>query len=464
MSERRTYDMAFFDEVLEQVRQIPIEDIVYDMYEVPEKFCPFHDDRRAGSFSLFKRGNRFHCFSCQAKGDGIEFVKRQENIPFTKAVWKLAIHFDIVTTEQMKNFLDGKAFSEEVKAPPRTYDGIFQDQETSIADDETLHRVFSVFSEGEALFKTKKRLTPDHLHYLQKERGLTKEEIEQAGYFTIPHRSRYFMKRFLEELKIRWNLEPEVLEKVPGFYRVEKTEQYLFFGMKGIGIPIQNECGQIVGIQIRRDQTADGENRYVWFSSSFANEKEGVTGGTGSGSPIHVSYPQNEQYPTIFYITEGVFKSQQLAKFAQATTISVQGVQNWKGKIERVIEYMEEEQMNAVREIRIAFDSDIEENVHIYHAVKEMIQTLSTQFPNLHFQYVWWLPEAGKGIDDVLLSRNEKYLRSMDGKVFIQRYHQMIQEIERNYGEKIQEIEKEVIAYHFRNEIVPHFKIFRKGR
>ncbi len=49
--------------------------------------CPFHTDRKAGSFYINKRTGAFKCFSCGASGgDIIDFQKQKYNQSFTEAV------------------------------------------------------------------------------------------------------------------------------------------------------------------------------------------------------------------------------------------------------------------------------------------------------------------------------------------------------------------------------------------
>lgn len=458
MEKSSEIDPFFFDKVLEKVRQIPISEIIYDVYQVPIGFCPFHNDRHAGSFSVVKKFNRYHCFSCGVTGDGIDFVQAQEKLGFQKAVWKLALQFDIVTVQQFEEYVSGSLTNNEVKSPPRVYDGVFDDKEDSpIADNKILHNVFSVFAEGEGLVKKNKRLSKKHLHHLQEERQLTDDEILKSGYFTMPNRSKYFMREFLKELKIRFGYEEDILKEVPGFYWMNQLGGMTFVSHKGIGIPIKNEREQIVGIQIRRDNADLGEKRYVWFSSSFANEKEGMTYGTGSGSPIHISYPKTNHHPEDLFITEGIFKSQQLAKFYQATCISVQGVQNWKGKIDQFIEYLEEEKGQAVYRIHIYFDADVSENIHVYTAFRDMYESLKEQFPYIEFYYYWWNKDFGKGVDDLLLNRLSGEIRKIDCKKYVATYDKMIDDLQEKYGLPKTELDKELIGMTYEAEIAPLF-------
>lgn len=458
MEDTQNFDPYFFENVLENVRQIPIEDIVYDMYQVPIGLCPFHNDRHAGSFSLHKKYNYFHCFSCGEKGDGIRFVQLKENISFPRAVWKLAIQFNIVTIQQMKDFLNGELIDAEVKRPPRVYDDVFIDKENvEIANIEVLHNVFSVFAEGESLIKKNQKLSKKHHEYLKKVRKLSNEEIKRAGYFSIPNRSKYWMNVFLNELKERFGYEENVLENVPGFYFLDKVGSMTFVSYKGIGIPIKNERQQIVGIQVRLDETNLSGMRYVWFSSSFANEKDGMSKGTGSGSPIHISYPKHNRHPEDIYITEGVFKSEQLAKYFQAISVSLQGVQSWRGKVNQLINFLEEEKGQPIRRIHIFFDADVSENVFVYTAFREMYESLKEEFPNLQFSYYWWKKRYGKGIDDLLLNQLGRLIKKIDCKTYVEAYDKLINNLQELYGVEKQKLDKEIIAIEYEKKIGPLF-------
>lgn len=448
----------FFNNVLEKVRQIPLSEIIYDIYQVPKGICPFHNDRHAGSFHIFK--NRFHCFSCGESGDGIHFVQMQDGVPFQQAVLQLALNFNIITLQQMEDYLEGSITSEVVKAPPRVYTGIFDGEEyDQIANSEVLHHVFSVFSEGINLIKKNSKLSSKHLKHLRDERKLTDDEINNAGYFTMPPRTNLFMNEFLQEIKKRYGYEEEVLKQVPGFYWVDKIGRMTFIGHKGLGIPIKNERGQIVGVQIRRDNVKKGDSRYIWFSSSFANERDGMRDGTGSGSPIHVSYPKTIKKKEDIYITEGIFKSEWLAKHQRAISVSLQGVQNWKGKIEPLIEYLEEEKNQAILRIHIYFDADVSENTHVYTAFKDMYQSLKESFPNIDFYYYWWKKEYGKGIDDLLLNKLGNEVRRIDCETYVSAYDEMIERLEAMYAEKIIKIDKTVIHEEYERSIAPLFSL-----
>lgn len=457
MSKLSEGDLIFFKHVLEMVRQVPIEDIVYEMYGLPKGFCPFHNDNHAGSFAVNKRSNSFCCYSCSERGDGIDFVKKMESKGFVETVNKIALYFQIITLEQ----LNGEHDISEIKAPPKVYDGIFQDDDNfSISDPEVLNNVFSLFIQGESLIRKDKKISQKHLVHLKEERKLSEQDIENGMYFTIPKRSKLYLREFLKELKIKFNYTDEILENIPGFYRIKDSDEFTFVSHSGIGIPMLNEKKQITGIQIRRDRIGEGEQRYIWFSSSFANEKDDLTAGTGSGSPVHVSYAKENKFPTTLYITEGKFKSEQISKHLKTTTISIQGVQNWKGKINSVINYMEEDLSQPIHRINICFDSDISENINVYKAFKNMYKSLKLEFPFIDFYYYWWNDFFGKGIDDLLMNYHSDEIKKINCELYINNYDRMIQKLKKTYEGTGIEVEgdKTLIRESFDKEIIPLFQ------
>lgn len=266
------------------------------------------------------------------------------------------------------------------------------------------------------------------------------------------------MKRFIKQLKEKYGYDEDVLKEVPGFYFLNETEEITFVAHKGIGIPIRDEKGRISGIQVRRDVIEKDESRYIWFSSSFANEKEGMSCGTGSGSPIHVSYPERFERKNDIFITEGVFKSEQLAKTVNAIALSIQGIHGWRGKVSRVIDYLEEEKGLGVLYIHVMFDSDICENPSVYQAFRKMALDLKKNYFNTEIYYYWWYPKLGKGIDDLILNGFLSEVKRIDFKTYIRAYDKMIQMLEEQHDTNIMSIDKELVREAFEKYIQPLFR------
>lgn len=56
--------------------------------------CPFHDEKTP-SFQVTPSRGFFYCFGCEAGGDVITFLQRQQNLSFVEAVQTLADRFGV---------------------------------------------------------------------------------------------------------------------------------------------------------------------------------------------------------------------------------------------------------------------------------------------------------------------------------------------------------------------------------
>ena len=322
--------------------------------------CPFHDDHTPNNLSLNKVYNNFRCYCCGAEGDIITLTKQALGIGFQEAIIVLAYDNGFITSEE-KELLEKKQNCTYVKS-----EYIVTKRERIIrnkATDELLHKVYSIFMLGYEL-KGKERLSKEHLSHLRTERGLSNKEIKEVGYFTFPKLSvlKAFRKRLLEE-----GIDEQVLQTVPGFFYNKKTDKYEFSVLKnceGIGIPIRNVYGQIVGIQIRRDTVEEKQSRYLWFSSSFVytSKCSHLSYGVSCGTPVNVVYPKELRCHTI-YITEGHFKAMQLSNKMNAICLSVQGIGNWK-TIPHEIELLKSIYPD-LSDICIVYDADIAFNMNV---------------------------------------------------------------------------------------------------
>lgn len=60
--------------------------------------CPFHNDRRPGSFKFNTLSGAFKCFSCGASGgDILAFVMQRDDVSFPEALEGLASDWGVVT-------------------------------------------------------------------------------------------------------------------------------------------------------------------------------------------------------------------------------------------------------------------------------------------------------------------------------------------------------------------------------
>jgi hypothetical protein len=195
----------------------------------------------------------------------------------------------------------------------------------------------------------------------------------------------------------------ELLCTIPGFFYDDKKGKYSFFTIKnngGIGIPIFDADGNIVGVQIRLDTVKEGEQRYVWFSSSFS--KKGVS----SGAPVYVAYPKGHDINNLdglcctIIITEGHFKAVRLANTFKAITLSVQGVHNYK-EIPEILDYLKKTN-SKFRHVYIMYDADMSFKESVLNPAIRLGLTLT----NIS------LDDYNTKIDEII-GTNKKYARPL---------------------------------------------------
>jgi len=108
---------------------------------------------------------------------------------------------------------------------------------------------------------------------------------------------------------------------VPGFIlRQQNRGDYVSLGGDvGIAIPVLNVAGQIVGLQILRDNRSDGQGKYRWLSSTRY-------GGPSPGTPIHIARPRSGSRSKRVWLTEGALKADIAAERLGEVVLAIPGV------------------------------------------------------------------------------------------------------------------------------------------
>lgn len=395
-------------ELIDRIHEVPISEVVSMKMELIHSggqhkgLCPFHDDKTIGSFVVTNKKGLFKCFSCSAGGDSIKFVAMHDGVNYVQSALKIGLALNMLSDREYESLSKRKIDQATVQNYERK--ALDKFQPNPVADDETLNYVYSIFRKGQTLADSAEpTLSDEHRQLLQK-RGLSEEDIERYGYFTMPNR--YAMKGIKIALRRRGQDE-DILLNVPGFYRDVAADKVTFSPIKGIGIPIRNVKGQIVGIQVRRDDKKEGEQRYRWFSSAFADNDDSnkFEGGSSPGSPLDIIYPSEVNSRTVF-ITEGHFKAVQLTKRYGCISISVQGVTSWKSVAEALKSIS---QSYPLKYVYIAFDADMAYNFAVSLQSRKMSDDIKKNL-DIQVVYVQWDTRYGKGIDDMLMDGHELHL------------------------------------------------------
>lgn len=402
-----------YREVVKKVKSVPLDQLIDRLLSEGESqykngitnpnergfLCPFHDDHSGGHAGIYTNNHgtqKFHCFVCGETLDGIEFVQKYKNISFREAVLTIAVSFNLITRDEYKTET-GKQYQH--NSAPATFSETIAEQQ-DIAPVSTRNVIYRILAEGCKLFGSDDRLSTEDRDYLHS-RGITDDEINLYGYFTMPDENVF---DYLYKL-LRGSGDENSLLGVPGFYREKKTGKIRMADFPGIGIPIQDHDRNYVALQIRNRNSIGP--RYKFFSSSFTNKaryRDEYELGCGPSTPVNVVYPYKiTNISKSICITEGTFKAAQYAEHFDATAISVQGVNNTRGVVPEINAVCTKLHLEKKPQIYIAYDMDMWDNPQVMKAAKKLSKDL--QDSGFQVYYLSWNP-VYKGLDDFLLARD----------------------------------------------------------
>lgn len=410
--------MARYDNIFEKVLEIPISE-VFIKYGFQIKRCganwqipsPFRKDSSVSSFTLSDKKNMFKDWvATEYIGNSINFIQRYYNLTYFEACMDIALKFGIISAEAHKKIFSRRPNLSEIKHYESTYKYVEKPQHLP-AEPEILDKVYRIFISLTSL-------SEGHLEHLKNVRMLSDSIIEKNMFFTFP--SRGIVRKFVKEIENEFGSQ-DVLKDIPGFFKRKGEKNFTFNTSKGIGIPIFNLDGKIIGIQIRLDELNKSGLRYCWFSSSFADyddeSEEGIDCffGTSSGSPIDVVFPENLKCKGVF-ITEGKFKALKIAEEWNCICLSLQGVSTWApvinvlNKLPIVINnngFWTKDEWKIQR-IYSAFDADMSKNIAVYKQLLNMTNKIMSDVTpevrgaDFSVEYMYWDVEIAKGIDDLI--------------------------------------------------------------
>ncbi len=155
----------------------------------------------------------------------------------------------------------------------------------------------------------------------------------------------------------------------------------------GMLFPATNFSGQILGVQIRKDNPLGSADRYRWQSS----------GGLG-GTPMTVfqAAPGTTGAHSVI-ITEGYKKAAIASKTWNCHSISLAGVNAYK--IDDLISTIDALKLSVVT---LAFDQDKREKKQVKDAEQLLFRRLVAALPRVEFYFLNWDQALGKGLDDAL--------------------------------------------------------------
>lgn len=404
--------------------------------------CPFHADTKEGSFVITDDKGMWECFTCCLGGNSIKFISLFDRISYVDAAVQIALEFGLLTFEESCELLQKKEYTDkQVMSMTRQF-AKKETIENKIASPDILNDVYALLIQSAGI-------SDDHIRYLNKNRNLSTEDIKSSSYFTFP--TRRILKSFMADIRERFGSE-KILGSVPGFCWDIENKRYTFAQNKGLGIPIYNVEGLIVGIQIRKDDELNLKRRYVWFSSSFTDHDERFSKGSSPGAPPDIHFPQKLLNSTV-YLTEGHFKAKIITKEFGSIALSVQGVGSQRGilaSLKQIPKEVLKRELSPVFEIGsifLAFDADLAYNIRVYEQLKKMSDTLLVN--NYQNYYLYWSESAGKGIDDVIDGGNIDQINIYDKALWDKAYLSMEDKLRMKENSNIYKIPKAVVAQYF---------------
>lgn len=243
-------------------------------------------------------------------------------------------------------------------------------------------------------------------------RGLSIEECRALGYWSHPadpdRRSHLVFqmesekaagesgkKRGLREKRPEFS--QDELVGTPGIYRIDGTGGLVLSGPGGLGIPVRDTEGRIVGARVRH-VGEDRKKRVLWLSSPARPDVLSA----GCSALAHVPLMSVELRASVMdarsrgtltvRITEGEIKADIATLRTGILTLSIPGANQWRPVLS-VIEHL-----RPVR-VLLAFDGDARTNPAVAGGLQRLAAALVKQDITLAVE-TW--PAEFKGIDDAL--------------------------------------------------------------
>lgn len=405
------------ERLFDKIYSMPIQDILRNYVSLKRRgnyyecLCPFHNDKHLGSFKITPTLNIYKCFSCGEGGGAVKFVRNLYGLNYTKAAIKIAQDCNLLNADDLQELTSisesgEKELKDINKAVAKKYEKKYEEIEASIEQRDKVYNTFLDCLE----------LDDEDAKKLADKRKLSSHQIKAGKYKTITKDINVIDKM------LKKGLRPEDFIGVAGFYKKKEDSGQLSLShmtSDGVIFPLYNAKGQIHSLQIRK-RDKDAISRYVFFSSSFAKNRDNLFGGTSARALSDVTFPDRLIHQDVL-ITEGRFKAQILANFMNCIVISLQGVASYKEKdlldnitnIEKRVTSRSNKAFKVNRLI-IAYDADMVHNKEVLRHAKNLGQLMS-QYKEV--RYITWDEDKGKGIDDLIINEGYKRKRDMVGDV-----------------------------------------------
>lgn len=420
-------------DVYREVKSLPIDSVLSRYVALHKRaghyeiLCPFHNDKSMGSFVIRPSKNRWDCYCCGKGGDGTEFVSLLLQIPKREAAIQIAEEHKLIDSQTAAALRRGN----KCKAVFKPHPIIKKIRHNPKRDEAHLTKVYTAFVAAAGA------VSNAHEKYLAQAREIKGWEKD---FFEWPNpNSLLFWKRFAAELKkegITTSM-TRAIQYVPGFYFNLESMRPYFLSVKGIGIVLRDENGNISGLQLRPDDGGGGA-KYKLFSSSWAAlndlEKPNSFDGASAQQVIDILYPPDMSDFKAAAVTEGKFKAIQLAKMGYVV-LSINGVNCWSMVLTQFLFLVKR---LGLQMVHIYFDADMGEKAGVAEAAIELFRAIAAKGFDTYF--VVWPKSFGKGIDDMILAGHRKDLRMRRGNSYAKNLEQFVAQEKAKQRKRMQKL------------------------
>lgn len=435
----------------EGANRYPIEDVLA-RFGVTTKvrgtqawfICPVCDKPKYDYCSATIKGHGtgwWCCQACKTGGGTFRLYSLLKGCTDTEALLSLGVLSGTVSNEEYEEVTGTEDSRSKLRADEGIRRKIAEKKASSLVERKAPVKVVD-YVYRKILELDQFRLSQEGYLYL-KNRNLSDEEILEAGYFSYNDKfsvnellnviSQDKYRKPLKELdeKLKKDLY-DSLWGIPGFY-YQYTDKKKMSGVwkfvhptpECVGIPIKNGNGLISALQMRQMKDTEGP-KYFYISSRKYHQGDNTSYGSSPGTPVSVIYPEKIGGKTL-YVTEGVFKGNELAKFGNVS-FSVQGVNSFSYVADEISETLKSREYRArggegAERVVLVFDADSMAKWQVLSAAVKAATHISEK-TSLPTYVMYWNPKLGKGFDDMKFYCQEKdidyvsELRIIDWKTF----------------------------------------------
>ena len=358
------------------------------------------------------------CQACKTGGGTFRLYALLKGCSDTDALLSLGVLSGTISNEEYEEVTGTEDSRSKLKADEAIRRKIAEKKATSTVERKAPIKIVD-YVYRKMLSMDQFTLSKEGYDYLRN-RNISDDEIKKTGIFT--YNDKFSIKELLNIISMdKYKVSFDSLDNkqrkglydslwgIPGFYyqyndnsKQSGVWKFVHPSPECVGIPIKNGDGLISALQMRQLKDT-ASTKYFYVSSRKYHMGEKTNYGSSPGTPVAVLYPDEIKGKT-FYVTEGVFKGNELKKFGNVC-FSVQGVNAFYYVADEISEtlkssiYKERGGMGAEKVV-LVFDADSMAKWQVLQAAVKAAANISRK-TGLPTYVMYWNPKLGKGFDDM---------------------------------------------------------------